>query len=226
MVAVMDIATLDKQFEGASPQAILRWAADTFGDRLAIVTSFQLTGMVTLHMMREIAPRTPVVTVDTELLFPETYEFIDRVEREFDLNLIRAKPDHAPVCLNGKLLWAQEPDRCCEMRKVQPLDRALKSFDAWITGVRRDQSPTRANAPIIQWDEKHEMAKLSPFATWTSDMIDTYIEVHDVPYNPLHDQGYPSIGCYPCTRPVKQGEDARAGRWTGHAKTECGIHLG
>lgn len=215
------LQSLTADFESASPQAVLRWAAETFGPRLAVVTSFQHTGMVTLHMLQDIAPATPVLTVDTGNLFPETYALIDEVEARFNLNLHRIRPaDDVP-----QDLWRDDVEACCHQRKVVPLREALRGYDAWVTGVRRDQSPTRADTPVISWDNAHEMVKIAPFATWTSDMITTYVSAHNLPYNALYDAGYTSIGCWPCTRPVNEGEDDRAGRWANSAKTECGIHL-
>lgn len=226
-----DFSALQAQLETMeSPQAVLRWAAQTYGDRLAVVTSFQPTGIVTLHMLQQIAPRTPVLTLDTGRLFPQTYALIDRLERDLNLNLRRVRAEMSLDEQNqhfGVDLWRRDPDLCCYLRKVQPLEQALAhgGFGAWITGLRRDQSPERANTPIITWDGRHDMPKIAPFATWTEAMIWTYIKTHELPYNPLHDQGYPSIGCVTCTRAVADGEDARAGRWSFAPKTECGLHL-
>lgn len=223
------ITALAAELENAYPQEALRWAAETFGEQLAVVTSFQPTGIVTLHMLSEIAPQTAVLTLDTGLLFPETYRLIDEVERRLDLNLIRVRPAQTvaqQAHTHGAALWEREPDRCCELRKTAPLDAALAGFDAWITGLRRDQSAGRQATPVLSWDKRHSMVKLSPFATWTEDMIWTYLRAHELPYNALHDQGYPSIGCQVCTQlPDPAALDKRAGRWANHAKTECGIHI-
>ncbi|MFW5748639.1 MAG: phosphoadenylyl-sulfate reductase [Chloroflexota bacterium] len=224
----LHIDTAAAELDNASPQAILRWAAHTFGDRLAVVTSFQNTGIVTLHMLQSIAPDTTVITLDTGLLFPETVQLIDRLEEEFNLNLIRARPGlsvEAQAEQYGDALWSHNPDHCCQMRKVQPLEAALRPFDAWVTGLRRDQSARRANTPTIGRDKKRpNMIKIAPFATWTADMVDLYIQTFGLPYNPLYDQGYRSIGCWPCTQPVRPDDDPRAGRWRDSAKNECGIH--
>jgi len=223
-----EIEQLAQQFETMYPQEILTWAAETFGSKLALVTSFQPTGLVTLHMMHTIAPDVPVLTIDTDLLFPETYRLIDEVADRFKLNLVRVKPtlslaQQAQCC--GENLWETNPNECCNMRKVAPLGMALAGFDAWITGVRRDQSPTRGNTPGISWDRRYLMIKLCPFATWTEEMIWTYVQAHDLPYNELHDRHYPSIGCWPCTQPVDDEHGYnRDGRWAGHHKTECGLH--
>lgn len=222
-----EIAALQSQFESASPQEILQWGVDFFGPAITLVTSFQPTGIVTLHMLQSIAPKMPVITVDTGLLFPETYALTDALERLFRLCLYRAKANlslEEQARLHGERLWKRDPDQCCTLRKVHPLNAALKGYAAWITGLRRDQSPQRAETPIISWDERHQMLKLCPFANWTHSMIWTYLQAHDLPYNALHDLSYPSIGCFPCTTPTS-AEDPRAGRWANHAKTECGIHL-
>lgn len=219
---------LEERFETAYPQDILAWAVEQYGNRLAVVTSFQPTGIVALHMLREVAPELPVMTLDTELLFPETYTLMEQLEDHFGISIHRVKPEQTvaqQAQTYGDALWSHDADRCCDMRKVRPLENALRGHDAWITGLRRDQSTSRANTPIISWDKRHNMIKLSPFATWDESMIWTYIHAHELPYNELHDRGYPSIGCYPCTRAVINGEDARAGRWASLNKTECGIHL-
>ena len=201
---------------------------EQFGERLTVVTSFQPTGIVTLHMLQEIAPDLTILTLDTGLLFPETLALTDQLETLWGLNLVRVRPRQsvAEQALEyGDALWATEADRCCNLRKTQPLDAALAPFDAWITGLRRDQSDGRRETPIVSWDDKRGKVKLSPFATWTEEMVWTYLHVHNLPYNTLHDQQYPSIGCQPCTRPIAEGEDKRSGRWFGQAKTECGIHF-
>jgi phosphoadenosine phosphosulfate reductase len=222
------LARLQDQFETKHPKDILRWAVETYGDQLVVVTSFQPTGIVTLHMLNEIAGNTPIVTLDTGLLFPETYALMDELEARFNLNLNRARPEltvDQQSAQHGAKLWEREPDRCCNMRKTLPLREALTGYSAWISGLRRDQSASRANIPIISWDERNGMVKLNPFANWTEEMIWIYIRAHELPYNDLHDRGYPSIGCFPCTQAVAEGEDARSGRWSAHDKIECGIHV-
>ncbi len=216
------------QFESASPFEILSWARDAFGGRLAIVTSFQLTGIATLHMMQRIAPRTPVLTLDTGLLFPETHDLMDALEARFDLDLRRVKPRQTTSQQArdyGDRLWERNPDRCCHIRKTIPLRDALAGFDAWITGLRRDQSPGRANTPIVSRDARSGAIKIAPFANWTEDEVWRYIRQRDLPYNQLHDVGYPSIGCWTCTRATHEDEDRRGGRWANRGKTECGIHI-
>ena len=222
------IQKLAEQFENASPQEILAWASETFGEKLAIVTSFQTTGIVTLHMMQGIAPQTPVLTLDTGLLFPETQDLMDELEARFKLDLRRIKPRQTPAQQArdyGDRLWESNPDRCCHIRKSIPLRDALVGFDAWITGLRRDQSPSRAATPIISRDRRSGASKIAPFANWTEGQVWHYLREHDLPFNPLHDLGYPSIGCWPCTKAASGGEDPRSGRWANREKTECGIHL-
>ena len=217
-----------EQFENASPYEILSWASETFGDRLAIVSSFQITGIATLHMMQSIAPRTPVLTLDTGLLFPETQDLINKLEGRFQLDLRRIKPRQTPTQQArdyGDRLWERNPDRCCHIRKTIPLRDALAGFEAWITGLRRDQSINRAATPIISRDPRNNSVKIAPFANWTEDMLWAYIRERGLPYNPLHDIGYPSIGCWTCTRAATDAEDLRSGRWSNQGKTECGIHL-
>ena len=223
-----EIETLQAELQNAYPQEILRRAVELFGDELVVVTSFQPTGIVTLHMLQEIAPDLPIMTVDTGLLFDETYQLMDQLEQAWGLNLIRVHPSQTvteQAQTHGKALWLDEPNKCCDLRKVVPLKNALNGYQAWVSGVRRDQSSTRAETPIISWDKRNEKIKLCPFATWTESMIWTYIHAYELPYNALHTQGYTSIGCFPCTQAVKEGEDLRAGRWVNHAKTECGIHI-
>jgi phosphoadenosine phosphosulfate reductase len=225
---VFDFQTLNQEFEDASPQEVLTWAWETFGERLALVTSFQPTGIVTLHMLQEIAPDVHVLTLDTGLLFPETYALVDKIEREWNLNLTRVFPAQSvsqQAAEHEPNLWAHNPDMCCQLRKNVPLGDSLVGFDAWMTGLRRDLYDGRQSTPIIGEDRKFGKVKLSPLATWTEEMIWTYINAHELPYNPLHDLNYTSIGCFPCTRAVEAGEDSRAGRWSGQAKIECGIHL-
>ena len=167
-------------------------------------------------------------TLDTELLFPETYALWRQIEARYGVTIRPVRPGHTvaeQAVHEGAELWLREPDHCCDLRKMQPLARTLSGFDAWITAIRRDQTPERAVAPIVGWDGRFGLIKVNPLARWTFGEVKAYAAAHDVPYNPLHDQGYPSIGCIPCTSPVKAGEDPRSGRWRGKEKTECGLHL-
>lgn len=221
--------TLSQTFENSTPQDVLKWAVETYGDTLATVTSFQPTGIVTLHMLSEIAPETTVLTLDTGLLFPETYALMDDLERRLNLRLIRIHPAQTvaeQAVAYGDKLWERNPDKCCELRKVAPLGPALAGYDAWIAGLRRDQSDGRQSTPIVSWDKRYQKVKIAPLATWTESMIWTYIEAYELPYNTLHDQNYMSIGCVHCTQPVSpDSNDMRAGRWVGRGKTECGLHV-
>lgn len=220
---------LNVEFENATPQEVLQWAVQNHGETLVSVTSFQPTGIVILHLLSEIAPQTPVLTLDTGLLFPETYALMDQLEQQLNLNLIRVRPAltvEQQMQQHGAALWERDPDRCCDIRKTVPLKDALEPYSAWITGLRRDQSEGRGQTPIISWDRKHDKVKLAPLATWTESMVWMYLEAFELPHNALHDQGYPSIGCYPCTQAVSaDSTDKRAGRWRGQSKTECGIHV-
>jgi phosphoadenosine phosphosulfate reductase len=225
----IQLAAHNLELEGQYPQTILKWALKTFGQRLAIVTSFQPTGIVTLHMLEEIGVQVDVLTLDTGLLFPESYTLMDEVEARFSHRFKRIRAEHTVEeqgLRYGPELWARQPDFCCHMRKVVPLGKALEGYQAWVTGIRRDQGPTRAQTPILAWDNRHQQVKIAPLAEWTEEMLWTYIEAYELPYNRLHDQGYPSIGCVPCTQAVDPASnDSRAGRWAGRAKTECGIHI-
>lgn len=224
-----NLADINQQFENAYPQDILRWATATFGPKLAVVTSFQITGIVTLHMLKNIAPDVPILTLDTGLLFPETYDLMQRVEAFFGIKLVRIHPELTlmqQADQYGPALWERDPEQCCYIRKVVPLKKALHPYAAWITGLRRDQSALRSATKVIMWDKQNEKIKVAPFASWTEDMLWTYIHEYKLPYNALHDHAYPSIGCMPCTQPVMPDQDKRAGRWANLSKTECGIHFG
>ena len=217
-----------QQLEKATPQDVLCWASQTYGETLAVVTSFQITGIVTLHMLQDIAPETPVLTLDTGFLFPETVELMNELQARFNLRLTRIKPRQSPrqqARDYGDRLWERNPDRCCHIRKTIPLRDALTGFGAWVAGLRRDQAPSRAGIPIISRDSRTGLVKIAPFANWTEEMVWSYIHAHDLPYNPLHDIGYPSIGCWTCTKAVAPTSDKRAGRWSNRAKSECGIHI-
>lgn len=214
-------------FETASPRDILNWSLDTFGVGLVMATGFGLSGIVLAHHLARLSPETAIFYLETDLLFPETYTLRDRLAARLGLSFL---PVHSGISLErqhqeqGPNLWAHSPDQCCFIRKVLPLRRFLADKTAWVTGLRRDQSPARAHTRIVEWDGAHGLVKINPLAFWTKKEVWRYIHQHDLPYNPLLDDGYTSIGCMPCTRPIAPGEDARAGRWSGFAKTECGIH--
>ena len=221
-------AEIADSWEELSAPEILAAAQDLFGDALTIASSFGLEDVALIHMATRSA-RGPVdvFCLDTGVLFEETIALMQRFEAEYPIRLRRIVP-RLTIAEQGEqygdALWAREPDRCCGLRKVEPLARALEGYGAWVTGVRRAQSPTRRGASTLQHDQAHGLYKVNPLVRWSDDDVWDYVRREGVPYNPLHDQGYPSIGCTHCTRPVAAGEDPRAGRWAGFAKTECGLH--
>jgi phosphoadenosine phosphosulfate reductase len=210
----------DLDFEAMTAEELLRWAHTEFGKRLCLTCSWQRQSSALVHMVSELGLDVDVVELDTLVLFPETYETRDRLVERYGLTLTSFRPIDPP-----DRLWETDVDRCCHIRKVEPLERALGGYDAWITGIRREQSSTRANAQKVEWSERYGVWKIQPLVDWSSKRVDAYLHVNEIPYNPLHDRGYPSIGCVPCTRPVRAGEDQRAGRWAGSDKLECGIHV-
>jgi phosphoadenosine phosphosulfate reductase len=224
-VATAQLPDLD--FEAMSAEEVLRWAAAEFGDGLCLTCSWQRQSSVLVHMVSELGLDVDVVELDTLLFFQETYETRDRLVERYGLDLIR--PEVISVAeqhrREGPNLWESNPDRCCHIRKVEPLERALAGYDAWVTGIRREQSPSREGARRVEWSERYGVWKVQPLVDWDAKRVQAYIHVNEIPYNPLHDVGYPSIGCIPCTRPVQEGEEERAGRWAGSDKLECGIHI-
>ncbi len=224
-----ELARLSREFEGRPPEAILRWAVDEFFPDLTLACSFGgPSGMVLVDLIAKIEPRTEIFYLDTDFLFPETYETRDRVVERYGVNVVAYKSVFTPekqAETFGAELWKTNPDLCCQLRKTLPNRRALEGKRAWISGIRRDQASTRRETPVVQWDTKFNLVKVNPLATWTEADVWKYITEHDVPYNPLHDRSYPSLGCTYCTRPVIEGDDLRAGRWQGVDKEECGIHM-
>lgn len=213
--------------ESWSAEQVLAWGRETYAHDLAIASSFGAEDVVLIDLACQEGWRPRLFTLDTDFLFPETYLLIKRVEKRYGLSVERCRSALTPseqAALLGPALWAERPDLCCNLRKVQPLTLQLAELRAWVTGVRREQSPTRADAQKIEWDARFGLVKLNPLADWTSERVWQYIHDWNVPYNPLHDSGFPSIGCTHCTRAVAPGEDPRAGRWPGMAKTECGLH--
>jgi phosphoadenosine phosphosulfate reductase len=219
---------LQEDWEGRSPEALLARVLGHFGRDAALSCSFGGTsGMVLLDMAARIAPDVRILTLDTSFLFPETYALIERVEAKYGIRVERVKTEVTPeeqAAQYGEALWERDPDACCRIRKVEPMRKATEGLRAWITGIRRDQSPTRRDTPAVKWDEKFNLVKVNPLVAWTEKDVWGYITSHDVPYNALHDQNYASIGCTHCTRPIQIGEDIRAGRWAGKGKLECGLH--
>jgi phosphoadenosine phosphosulfate reductase len=212
-----ELAELSQRFEHEPAGAIVQWAVDTFHPHLCLTAS--MTDAVLIDLAINVEPSIEVVFIDTGYHFPETLETMEAVRRRYGLNLkIMTVPPH------DEELWKVDPENCCSAIKVGQLDRALFGKEAWMSGLRRDEAPTRAAAPIVARDLRG-LVKVNPIATWTDLDIRGYIKDHDVPVNPLVDQGYPSIGCWPCTQPVADGEDPRSGRWVDSDKTECGLHL-
>jgi phosphoadenosine phosphosulfate reductase len=213
-------------FDGMTAEEVLLWGYEQFGEKMCLTCSWQKQSSVLVHMVSELGLDIPIVELDTQLFFKETYETRDKLVERYGLKLIRphvvtVAEQHAQ---EGPNLWERDPDRCCHIRKVEPLERALAPFDAWISGIRREQALTRADAQRAEWSERYGVWKIHPIVDWDAKRVQAYIHVNEIPYNPLHDVGYPSIGCIPCTRPVVTGEDERAGRWAGADKIECGIH--
>jgi phosphoadenosine phosphosulfate reductase len=206
--------------------AVLRWAGDTFGDDFA-VTSSMADGLLA-HLASEALPGVRVVFLDTGYHFAETLGTRDWITSVLPVTLVNVEPAltvEEQDAAYGPRLYERDPDRCCDLRKVRPLDETLAGYAAWASGVRREESVSRADTKVVDWDAKREMLKINPLAAWTQDDVDAYLDEHEIPVNPLVEIGYTSIGCAPCTRAVAPGEDARAGRWAGRSKTECGIHL-
>jgi phosphoadenosine phosphosulfate reductase len=212
-----ELAALSADFESEPASAVIRWAVGRFGESLALAASFE--DIVLIDLATKVAPDIEVIFLDTEAHFPETLSFVEDVKEHYGLNLTVTKP--GPDA-------ASHPcgsDKCCQFRKVEPLRRAIEGRQAWMTSLRRSDGPTRANAPVVAWDESFGLVKINPLVTWTDDDIASYLADHNLPVHPLVSRGYRSIGCAPTTRPVADGEDARAGRWSGLDKSECGLHL-
>lgn len=213
--------------ERLRPEEVLRWSFSTFDQDVAISSGMGVEGMVLLDIASRITPNLRVFTIDTEFLFPETYDLIERVEKRYGIRIERLFSTLTPERqeqIHGAALWGRNPDQCCNLRKIEPLKKKLSTLRAWITAIRRDQTSHRANAKRVEWDSKFGLIKINPLVDWTSEMVWNYVRKHDVPYNALHDQNFPSVGCMHCTRAVRPGEDSRAGRWSGAEKTECGLH--
>jgi phosphoadenosine phosphosulfate reductase len=222
-----DWTDVNVRLAGATPHAMIQWAVDRFYPRLTMATAFGAEGCVLLHMLSEIEPRLRVFNLDTGYQFPETLELRDQIAQRYGIEVEMVQPDASVVEYeerHGGPLYVSRPDQCCYDRKIVPLRRALVGYDAWITAIRSDQSEHRAGAQAVGMDPKFNLVKVNPLLTWTRRDVWAFIVTHRVPYNPLHDRGYASIGCWPCTRAVGSDEDERAGRWAGHAKTECGLH--
>ncbi|WP_151737824.1 phosphoadenylyl-sulfate reductase [Paenibacillus tengchongensis] len=215
-----------EELENATPEEIIRFAVETFPN-ITFACSFGAEDVVLVDMLQKISPSTDVFYLDTDFHFKETYETRDAMVDKYGMEFVRVSPQMTPeeqALQYGDSLWTVDANQCCAIRKVEPLTRILGQYEAWITGIRRDQAPTRANAKKIEYDSKFGLVKFNPLASWTTEDVWNYIRENNVIYNPLHDRNFPSIGCEYCTRAVMPGEDPRAGRWSGSEKTECGLH--
>jgi len=213
-----ELAARSAELETATPQDILRWAVERFAPHFTMATAFGPEGMTIIHMLAEIAPETPIFNLETGYQFPETLELREQVKARYGIEVEYKRAELSVEqyeALHGGPLYKTQPDQCCADRKLKVLREAIQGATAWASAIRRDQSPDRAKTPIVGWDRKFGLVKVSPLANWTKKEVWKLISDHDIPYNPLHDQGYTSIGCWPCTRAVLLGEDERAGRWSG-----------
>ncbi|MCF6095279.1 phosphoadenylyl-sulfate reductase [Microaerobacter geothermalis] len=221
------LGKLHTGFAEKKPEEILEWALGTYMPDLALACSFGAEDMVLLEMMMKLNKEVPVFFLDTSFHFSETYEIKRMAEKRYGITIeavaasftLEEQEKHY-----GKDLWNTNPELCCQLRKVDPLTHRLSGLRAWITGIRREQSITRQNARIVEWDYKFRLTKINPLVMWSEKEVWYYINQHRIPYHSLHDHNYPSIGCAPCTSPIEEGEDRRSGRWRGLMKTECGLH--
>jgi len=214
--------------ERATPERILQWAVDMYQRRLTMATAFGPEGCVLIAMLAEIDPSIHIFNLETGYQFPETLELRERIKDRYGIAVEYVRPQESVAEMESRFggpIYGSTPQECCRIRKVEPLKNAIVGYDAWITGIRRDQTSHRADARIVEWDAKFNLVKVNPLATWTRKDVWTYILENDVPYNQLHDRGYPSIGCWPCTRAVNAGDDDRSGRWAGSSRVECGLHV-
>jgi len=222
-----DLEAVAQRFAESGPEEILRWAVERFYPKLTMATAFGAEGCAIIHMLAQIEPRVRIFNLDTGYQFRETLELRDRIAEKYGIEVEMVRPDTTVAeyeTIHGGPLFETHPDRCCHDRKILPLRRAIVGYDAWISSIRGDQSKDRANTPKVGWDRKFNLVKINPLLNWTKKDVWSFVVANGVPYNPLHDAGYPSIGCWPCTQPVAPGDDERAGRWAGKAKTECGLH--
>ena len=223
-----DLGAANASLQGASPQAILRWAVERYHPRLTMATAFGAEGCCIIHMLAEIEPGVRIFNLDTGYQFPETLALRERIKERYGIEVEYVRPESSVAEFEAKNrgpLYVLQPEQCCHERKIIPLRKAIAGYDAWISAIRGNQTIHRAAAGVVQWDKKFGLTKVNPLLSWTNQDVWTFITKHDIPYNPLHDQGYPSIGCWPCTRAVLDGEDERAGRWSGTSKKECGLHI-
>lgn len=224
----LEIKQAAQELETAGVAAILEWTVAQFAPHLVMTSNFGAEGVVVLDHLARVAPQTPVVYLSTGFQFAETDELKEQLRARYGLNIIEHQAELSVAeqnQLHGERLYERDSDLCCRIRKVEPLQRALAGYDAWIAALRRDQSPTRALINVVEWNARHRLVKLNPLAAWTRRDVWDYIVKHKLPYNRLYDEGYTSIGCQPCTRRPASGAHERSGRWDGQQKLECGIHL-
>jgi phosphoadenosine phosphosulfate reductase len=222
-----ECTALAREFESQPAEALLAWAVEQFAPRLAMTSSFGPEGIVLIDLLSRITSGTPVIYLDTGYHFTATTAVKDAVKKRYDLHLIEQRTAltlEQQAALYGPDLFSTQADLCCQIRKVEPLREALHPYDGWLVALRRDQSATRANIQKIEWNAKHQLVKINPLADWTRNQVWSYILKHQLPYNLLHDEGYTSIGCEPCTQPTRAGQHEREGRWAGSGKKECGLH--
>lgn len=224
-----DYRFFQERLKDLPAEEVIAWAYDLFSEKLTYACSFGAEGIVLIDMISKIKPNARIVFLDTHVHFKETYELIEKVKQKYPtLEIDMVQPEltlEEQKAEYGDKLWETQPDKCCEIRKNIPLKKALQGSDAWLSGLRREQSPTRANTEFVNQDDKFQLIKVCPLIHWSWQDVWDYIDENNLPYNPLHDQQFPSIGCAPCTFPVREGQDQRAGRWSGKEKTECGLHL-
>ena len=227
-LAAKILEELNQKLEAGSIDEILQWGFGCFGKKMVIGTGFGLSGMVILDRIQKLNLPITVFYLDTKQLFPETYQLKEKIRERFQVTI---EAVYSELTLNeqaeqfGDNLWNRDPDKCCYLRKISPLKNFLAEKKAWVTGVRRSQADTRKQTEIIEWDPENQVVKINPLAEWSEDEVWSYIEKQNLPYNPLHDRGYPTIGCVPCTEPADTGTEQRSGRWKNLDKTECGIHI-
>jgi phosphoadenosine phosphosulfate reductase len=222
------IAKANQQLAYATPQEVLRWAVDAFFPKLTMATAFGAEGCCIIHMLAAIQPKVRIFNLDTGYQFQETLDLRERIKDRYGIEVEYVRPEMTVAEYeedHGGPLYRHRPDQCCHDRKVLPLRRAVVGYRAWISAIRRDQTSDRAAAKVVDWDAKFNLVKVNPLLAWTKKDVWSFVLKHDIPYNSLHDQGFPSIGCWPCTQAVGDGEDERAGRWAGMKKKECGLHV-
>jgi phosphoadenosine phosphosulfate reductase len=222
------LAAWSRELSGATAQDVLRWAVATFGRKLTMATAFGAEGCCLIHLLAEIDPEVRIFNLDTGYQFSETLRLREQIKDRYGIEVEFVRPEQTVAeyeAEHGGPMYRHRPDQCCHDRKLTPLRQFLRPYDAWVSAIRRDQTPDRSLADVVQQDRKFGLVKINPLLAWTRKDVWSFILNNGIPYNPLHDQGYPSIGCWPCTQPVGDGDDERAGRWAGTAKKECGLHV-